>query len=164
MSHRHFCDYAGHYWQCDGTALRLTDTEPSLCMCFEHSVPMDDGDHGRCMIELLACPEHRDAQLRQMGYEPGTDNMPHCDAAAEASTFRDKEGRPTVGFCLWCNKTFYSMEELKAHNADDMKACPAFQELKGEQCMPPVLQAMFEKAGLLDDSVSDARKKPKLPN
>ena len=133
-------------------------------MCFDHGVPMEDGDHSRCTIELLACPEHRDAQLRQMGYEPGTHNMPHCEAAAEASTSRDKDGRPRVGFCLWCNQDFYSMEEVKAHNADDMKACPAFQELKGEQCMPPVLQAQIEKVGLLDDYVSDARKKSRLPN
>ena len=76
MSHRHFCDYAGHYWQCDGTALRLVDTEPSLCMCRHHNVPVEEGDHSRCMIELLACPQHRDAQLRQIGYEPGTDDKP----------------------------------------------------------------------------------------
>src|SRR3984957_12506675 len=127
MSHRHFCDYAGHYWQCDGSALRLGDKEPSLCMCCDHGVPMGDGDHSQCITELLVCPEHRDAQFRQMGYEPGTDNMPHREEAAEASTFQDKDGCPTVGFCLWCNQNFYSMEEIKAHNADDMKACPIFQ-------------------------------------
>ena len=31
---------------------------------------------------------------------------------------------PIVGFCLWCDKDFYSMEEVEAHNADNMKACP----------------------------------------
>ena len=166
MSHRHFCDYADHYWQCDGTALRLVDTEPSLCMCRYHGIPIEEGDHSRCMIELLACPEHREAQLRQIGYKPSTDNMPSCeaDAEAEASTFQGKDGRRTVGFCLWCSRHFYSMEELKAHNADDMKACPAFQELKGEQSMPPVLQASVEKFGLLDNILPEAPKKPKLLN
>jgi hypothetical protein len=76
MSHRHFCDYAGHYWHCDRTALRGADTEPSLCMCFDHGVPMEDGNHSRCTIELLACPEHRLAQLRVTGLVSGADNVP----------------------------------------------------------------------------------------
>ena len=69
MSHRHFCDYAGHEWECEGTALRPIrgDTEPSTCMCLNHQVSMEDGDHSMCSIELLACPEHREAQLQKMG-------------------------------------------------------------------------------------------------
>jgi hypothetical protein len=58
--------------------------------------------------------------------------------------FTDKDGNHIVGFCLWCNKDFYDRDEVEAHNADDMANCPAFQELKDEHCMPPVLQAMFE--------------------
>jgi hypothetical protein len=27
---------------------------------------MEDGDHSKCAVELLACPEHRDEQLRKM--------------------------------------------------------------------------------------------------
>jgi hypothetical protein len=69
MSHQHYCDYAGHDWECDGTALRplAGDTEPSVCICVMHQVPVIDGDHGDCPIELLACPEHRDEQLRDFG-------------------------------------------------------------------------------------------------
>jgi hypothetical protein len=163
MSHRHFCDYAGHYWQCDGAALRLADTEPSLCMCCDHGLPMEDGDHSRCTIELLACPEHREAQLRQMGYEPGTANMP-SKGVAETKAWRDEDGHPIAGFCLWCNKNFYSMAEVKTHNADEMKECPVFQELKGQQSMPPVLQDMLEDAGLLDDPPPSGPKKSKLSN
>jgi hypothetical protein len=68
MSHKHFCDFAGHFWECEGTALRplAGDTEPSVCMCDTCQVPMEFGNHGGCMVELLACPEHRDAQLRAM--------------------------------------------------------------------------------------------------
>jgi hypothetical protein len=68
MSHRHFCDYAGHEWDCTGSALRpiAGHTEPSTCMCLRHHVPMEDGDHSECSIELLACPEHREAQLSEM--------------------------------------------------------------------------------------------------
>jgi len=70
MSHRHFCDYAGHYWVCEGTTLRpiAGETEPSPCMCLDHDVPtsMEDGDHSQCTVELIACPEHRDEQLREI--------------------------------------------------------------------------------------------------
>jgi hypothetical protein len=68
MSHRHFCDAAGHDWYCDGKALRsdVSDTEPSICMCLIHHVPMEEGDHRSCPVELLACPEHRDEQQRKM--------------------------------------------------------------------------------------------------
>ncbi len=68
MRHTHFCDYKGHEWQCDGKALRplAGDTEPSVCLCPDHGVSMEDGDHSKCAVELLACPEHRDEQLRKM--------------------------------------------------------------------------------------------------
>ena len=69
ISHQHFCGYAGHYWQCEGKALRphTGDTELSLCMCPTHGVPMDEGDHSKCMVELLACPEHRRASAKADG-------------------------------------------------------------------------------------------------
>lgn len=45
------------------------------------------------------------------------------------------------------------MEEVEAHNAGNMKACPVHEELAnrpgGCPCMPPVLQDMLEQAGLL---------------
>jgi hypothetical protein len=68
MSHKHFCDFTGHLWECEGMALRplAGDTEPSVCMCDTCQVPMEFGNHSGCMVELLACPEHRDAQLRAM--------------------------------------------------------------------------------------------------
>jgi hypothetical protein len=45
MSHRHYCDHAGHEWECVGTAVRSLagDTEPSVCTCIDHQVPMEDG-------------------------------------------------------------------------------------------------------------------------
>lgn len=68
MTHRHFCDYAGHEWDCEGAAVRpfLGDTEPSVCMCIRHRVPMEEGDHSECSIELIACPDHREEQLRKI--------------------------------------------------------------------------------------------------
>jgi hypothetical protein len=152
MAHLHWCDVTGHEWECQGAALRPLrgDTEPTPCYCINHQTLMEDGDHSQCSIELIACEEHREMQLRAMGYEPGQVPAPQIASDTEQSSmFVDKDGNRTVGFCLWCNKDFYSMEEVVAHNADDMAACEAFQELKGQQGMPPVLQAMFEQTGLL---------------
>jgi hypothetical protein len=121
-------------------------------MCPDHEVPMEEGDHSNCMVELRACPEHMDEQLRRMGYEPGTGNMPRrSEGAAGENFFKDNDGNRTVGFCLWCNMDFYSHEEAKAHNANDSAACPVFQELQDQNCMPPVLQMMFEDSGILDE-------------
>lgn len=148
MSHRHWCDVEGHWWECVGTALRPGDTGPSVCMCLKCGVPLESGDHTHDYVELLACPEHRKVDevitaLHQM--EPG----------AERGVWRDKDGNSIVGFCVWCNKDFYSMEEVETHNANGMKSCPVHQELTnqpgGYPYMPPVLQDMLEQAGLLKD-------------
>jgi hypothetical protein len=116
------------------------------------------GDHSECSIELIAYPAHRDEQMQAMGYKPGEAVAPPNAGPEQSSMFRDAEGNRTVGFCLWCGKDFYSMEEVETHNADDMAACEAFQQLKGHQAMPPVLQAMMEEAGLLDDEGTDDEK------
>lgn len=161
MAHLHWCDVTGHEWECHGAALRPLrgDTEPTPCYCFNHQTLMEDGDHSKCSIELLACPAHRDDQMSAMGYEPG--QVPALQPSIDtegSSMFQDEAGNHIVGFCLWCDKNFYSMEEHEAHTADAMAACPAFQELKNERCMPPVLQAMFEQAGLLpDDGPADEK-------
>jgi hypothetical protein len=112
---------------------------------------MELGDHSECMVELLACPAHMDEQLRQMGYEPGTANMPQPMNDTEATVFTDDEGSPTVGFCLWCDKDFYSFEVAEAHSANDSAACAVFQQMKDEAGMPPVLQMMLEDAGVPDE-------------
>lgn len=68
MSHLHFCDVTGHEWQCEGKAFRpfAGGTEPSVCMCKFCEVPMEQGDHSDCPIELLACPEHLEEQQERM--------------------------------------------------------------------------------------------------
>ena len=67
MSHEHFCYVAGHYWQCEGTALRGGDTEPSVCVCV-CGLPLEGFDHSGCHdpVELLACPEHREEGRQRM--------------------------------------------------------------------------------------------------
>ena len=70
MDHQHFCYVAGHYWQCEGTALRGGDTEPSVCVCV-CGLPLEGLDHSGCHenVELLACPEHRKEGRRRKEHE-----------------------------------------------------------------------------------------------
>ena len=67
MSHRHLCDVTGHLWDCNGAALRLGDKVPTVCTCHGCHTPLEQGDHSRCknLVELVACPEHRDEQIRR---------------------------------------------------------------------------------------------------
>jgi hypothetical protein len=99
----------------------------------DHGVPMEDGDHSQCSVELLACPEHRDDQLRAMDYEPGTSNMPHTSCEEVGPQWHDKDGKPIIGFCLWCPRDFYTYEEVQAHNANDMADCIGFQQYKARK-------------------------------
>ena len=71
--------------------------------------------------------------------------MPQPMDDANAIMFTDKDGKPTVGFCLWCDCDFYAFEEMEAHNA--IGGCSVFEEFKDQQSMPPVLEAMLEDAG-----------------
>jgi hypothetical protein len=78
---------------------------------------------------LLACPEHLEAQLQAMG-TTHTDRQPVEESDSGSDTFLDREGKPIIGFCLWCDKDFYSMDEVEDHNADELRACPAYQDWK----------------------------------
>jgi hypothetical protein len=60
--------------------------------------------------------------------------LPETQVDVESAMFIDNDGNPIIGFCLWCNKDFYSLEDAEAHNADRSKACPAFQDLRDEGC------------------------------
>jgi hypothetical protein len=88
---------------------------------------MDEGDHSKCPIELLACPEHREQQFKNMNECNVRGPIP-SEVDAEIIGLKDKSGNTIVGFCLWCDKDFYLMEEVWEHNGDDMEACPEFQK------------------------------------
>jgi hypothetical protein len=64
QKHRHFCDVAGHCWECEGYALRTfsgrTSWTKCICVC---GLGMTAGDHCDCPIELLPCPRHFAASL-----------------------------------------------------------------------------------------------------
>src|ERR1035438_3419926 len=82
MSHKHFCDVAGHPWQC----------ESSECICICQK-PMEQGDHSHCSIELRACPEHDDEQFSIVHREQGTPSGLHeADASGSPTTSTEQEG------------------------------------------------------------------------
>jgi hypothetical protein len=128
MSHRHWCDFAGHDWECEGNAMRqfAQDSMPTLCMCIKHSVSMDDGDHSECPVELLVCPQHRHEQLEQIG-EFTTSDLLQNEGCSESSMLTEKGGEAAVGFCLWCNRDFYTADEFWEHNGNGVNACPEFR-------------------------------------
>jgi hypothetical protein len=120
MSHRHYCDFAGHDWQCG------RDCE---CIC---GLPMEGHDHSDCPVELRACPEHAAEQARgiveAMSSDPdaaliqkfhGRESaLPHCECGcAEA------ESTKVVGWCLHCDHVYldFSLVIQALHFANN---CP----------------------------------------
>jgi hypothetical protein len=98
------------------------DTVPSICICLADGRPMEDGSHSQCPVELLACADHLAGQLGQMAFEHQPTNRE--DGSHLASGSKDDDGVSIVGFCLWCDMDFYSMDEFSVHRA----TCSPFQE------------------------------------
>ena len=117
MSHTHFCDVAGHPWQCE--------SRECICICQK---PMELGDHSHCSIELRACPEHDDEQSSIVDREQGAPSELHeADASGPPTTSTEQEGcgrlqpippeiaekldqwfasdRNSIGFCCLCGNT-----------------------------------------------------------
>jgi hypothetical protein len=121
MSHRHYCDFAGHDWQC---------SEGCECIC---GLPMEGHDYSDCSVELRACPEHAAEQERRiaeaLASEPDDgwfvqrcrereSALPHCECGcAEA------ESSDVIGWCLHCDHVYvsYGPEIADIHLADN---CP----------------------------------------
>jgi hypothetical protein len=68
MSHKHFCDVAGHWWECNGKAMRSGNAERSVCICLPCGRPLEGFDHSSCddPVELLACPDHHQLYRRHV--------------------------------------------------------------------------------------------------
>jgi hypothetical protein len=60
------------------------------------------------------------------------------------SLFIDEDGCLIIGFCLWCNRDFYSLQEAEAHIYDGSGACPMLREMSREPSMPPLLQILLD--------------------
>lgn len=116
--HRHACG-RGHYWDCEGGAIRDGDTLPSECICFDHGVLMEDGDHSQCTIEILTCPEHLagqagspDATEQVDGdrMEDGFVPLKIPDAEMLQDWADNKE--PCIGFCFMCGHIIPTVDDL----------------------------------------------------
>jgi hypothetical protein len=128
MSHRHYCDFAGHDWQC---------SEDCKCIC---GLLMEGNDHGDCPVELRACPEHAAEQERRMAEALASEPddgwfvqrcreresaLPHCECGCS-----ETESSKVVGWCFHCDHVYvnYSPEIQDRHFAH---YCPdAPEELK----------------------------------
>ncbi len=118
--HRHACGH-GHYWECRGTAVRFGDSEPTVCMCLDHGVPMEQGDHGTCTMELLDCPLHRSGQAEGPGCESSERSEPIEDGWQPiqvpdnfdemVSAWVDS-AEPNIGWCLLCDSPIRTEDDL----------------------------------------------------
>lgn len=133
--HKHACDY-GHYWDCNGTAIRIGDSEPSVCMCLDHNTPMEVGDHAACIIEILTCPFHRQnagMDGTPTGVEPKAEDgwVPiqcpnNLDKMLDDMVHSDE---PRCGWCLLCNSPIRNEEDFipdtYTHNCERGRALEA---------------------------------------
>jgi len=116
MSHRHYCDFAGHDWEC---------SQDCECIC---GLPMEGNDHSECPVELRACSEHSAEQERSIAEARSSEpdpafvqrwqERPHCECGcAEA------EMSKIVGFCLHCDHV-YAEFTPKIQDLHFAKRCP----------------------------------------
>jgi len=121
LAHKHFCDFAGHEWQC---------SEDCNCIC---GLPMEEHDHSGCAVELKPCPEHK-AEFDQWSAKfvasmeessEAFEKIPHCKCGCE-----DFDRREAVGWCVWCNH-FYVEYNPTTEDQHFAHHCPeAPQELR----------------------------------
>ena len=121
--HMHYCDVAGHEWQCGGNC---------DCIC---GLPMEQGNHSDCPVELRACPEHKDETDQQMTAIESTaveiDFTSLCEKREQPRLHcqcgcADIVPGTAVGFCLWCDHGYveYSPEIENRHFAFHCPGAP----------------------------------------
>lgn len=100
--HTHFCDVAGHHWECSSTECE--------CLC---GLRMEEGDHSDCPVELRACPEHPEGS-EDMTAEPASDaveidfsNSPQQQSQVQCNCgCAEIDAAEIVGWCLWCSHVY----------------------------------------------------------
>lgn len=139
--HRHACGY-GHYWDCDGTAIRYSE-ELIVCICLDHGVSMEDGDHSQCTIELLNCPRHPTGQAHSAQSSlPAKDQIEQSwvsiqipDNLEEMLQNWNNDPGPNIGWCLICNSAIRTEDDLvpgtNLHNCVESGALEANLREKG---------------------------------
>jgi hypothetical protein len=121
--HIHYCDAAGHEWQC---------SENCECFC---GLPMEQGNHSECPVELRACPEHKDETERQVTAIESTaaqiDFTSLCEKREQPRLHcqcgcADSDPASIVGWCLWCGHGYveYIPKIENQHFAYDCPGAP----------------------------------------
>jgi len=102
MSHRLFCDIGGHEWECDCVALHaLAPDRYPVCICKECGLPLNEGEHSQCRIELLACYECKQQPDRVRENSEATAIAMPLDFEEKAErAFNQLESFGAV--CFWC--------------------------------------------------------------
>jgi hypothetical protein len=151
VSYYHYCDVAGHRWQCNGRA-----SGPCECFC---GLPMEEGDHSECPIQLLACPKHPQSEPGQIvEAEYNTEKLTPIqfppDTAAKLKRSLKQAAR-CGAVCLWCGHAYreYSLQMEDEHFAYH---CPNAPE-KAKQDAVSRLKARHRKRTLCRNST----RKPK---
>ena len=149
MSHRHFCTFGKHFFECNGTAIQLFERGPSICLCPDHGTPIQEGNHCDCSIDHVTCPEHRSAHLIALGYNP--DDPPDPSSLLSAlPLFTDANSYPLSGWCPWCLTGFRSRTEFENHTENLWDNCSAFESLRNDRRVVEFLETLDE-FDLLDD-------------
>lgn len=142
MSHTHFCDVAGHPWQC----------ESSKCICICQT-QMEQGDHSHCPTELRACSAHDSEQAsiahREQDVPGGLQKAPD---GGRAVTCAEQEGwgtlqpispeiderlgewfasdRESIGFCFLCGNAIPTEADfITETNTHDCTEGRLFEEM-----------------------------------
>jgi hypothetical protein len=112
--HQHFCDVTGHEYECgDGCD----------CIC---GLPMEQGDHSECPVELRPCPEHKDETEQEMTAIESTaveiDFTSLCEKREHPRLqcqcgCADADPDKVVGWCLWCGHGYVEYNpEIEDHH------------------------------------------------
>jgi hypothetical protein len=99
MSHKHYCDVAGHEWVCD--------SNECVCIC---QIQMESGDHNQCSIELRACPAHPYASATDPRDNHGRLEIP--DNIDEMILNWASSSEHNIGWCLLCDSPIRNEADL----------------------------------------------------
>jgi len=128
MSHRHFCDYIGHDWQCSRNC---------NCIC---GLPMEGSDHSKCPVELRACPEHAAEQQRSIAEAIASEpdpafvqrwhERPSCECGCAEAELSN-----VVGWCFHCDHVYVNYNSLieAQHFANHCPGVPEVLKKSGRE-------------------------------
>lgn len=90
-------------------------------MCFDHDIPMEQGDRNGCTIELLACPDCE----TNTKFARGSIKLPRHEFPGIS---RRACRRYCVAVCIWCGEGYTNINfEIQERH---LKSCVEYQRAK----------------------------------